>query len=174
MHPKLQGAGESFPCRGVSTGAAPLKVLVFQRPCEDTIGSAKDSSPQLVAGPKILAGASGGKGACPLFPLESFNRCRSSRSRRQSRRFLQKIRALRSLTVSVGFAAASVDFCALIVALARWPGALPPFPPTPLRGFSVPQRLRERCLWCPLLCPRRGVEKQNLEGRCPSNSPAGE
>jgi hypothetical protein len=50
MYPKIAGAGESFPCRGVSTGAAPLKVLVltlfFKRPCEDIKGSTKDSPPE--------------------------------------------------------------------------------------------------------------------------------
>jgi hypothetical protein len=42
--PLLRGAGESFPCRGVSTGAAPLKVLFFKRPCEDTTRSEEDCS----------------------------------------------------------------------------------------------------------------------------------
>jgi hypothetical protein len=44
---QIEGAGESFPCRGVSAGAAPLKVLFltlplpFKRPCEDIKGGTK-------------------------------------------------------------------------------------------------------------------------------------
>jgi hypothetical protein len=40
---QIGGAGESFPCRGVSAGAAPLKVLIlfFKRPCEDSTQTTK-------------------------------------------------------------------------------------------------------------------------------------
>jgi hypothetical protein len=37
-------------------------ILLFKRPCEDTKGGTKDSSPKHVAGQPILAGAFGGKG----------------------------------------------------------------------------------------------------------------
>jgi hypothetical protein len=67
-HPKLRGAGESFPCRGVSTGTAPLKVLILVlRPCEDTKEGTKNSPPKRVAEPKILAGAWGERGLAPYF-----------------------------------------------------------------------------------------------------------
>jgi hypothetical protein len=43
---QIEGAGESFPCRGRLRGRRPLKVLIlfFKRPCEDTKGNEEVSS----------------------------------------------------------------------------------------------------------------------------------
>jgi hypothetical protein len=81
---QIAGAGESFPCRGVSTGAAPLKVLIltFKRPCEETKGSTEDSPPKRVAVPPILAGGrSGGKGAAPPATAQGRRLWRQARPR---------------------------------------------------------------------------------------------
>jgi hypothetical protein len=177
----LRGAGESFPCRGVSTGAAPLKVLFlilfFKRPCEDTIGSTKDSSPTDVAAPPILAGASGGKGAAPpISAQEQRSGRRSSRSRRQSRRFLQKIGALESLIVSVGFADARGELPHLWKPSSGNRGQAP-FPPTPLRGSVILRRSARGESFVVRVVSSQGRKNQNqdLEGRCPGrNTPAGE
>jgi hypothetical protein len=43
-----------------------------------------------------------------------------------------------SLPLSIGFAAANANFYAPISAFERRPGALPPFPPTPLNEGGIP------------------------------------
>jgi hypothetical protein len=85
-------------------------------------------------------GRSGVEGAAPPVAARMLRLGhQSSHSRRRSRRFLQKIRALGSFTVRVGFAAARVSFCAPWKPSSGNRGQAP-FPPTPLRGSVGPRR----------------------------------
>jgi hypothetical protein len=60
---KIAGCRGIIPLPGSLRGSAPQGFdFAFQRPCEAPTWSEKASFPKPVAGPKILAGAFGGKG----------------------------------------------------------------------------------------------------------------
>ncbi|MDR0380035.1 MAG: hypothetical protein LBI62_08880, partial [Candidatus Accumulibacter sp.] len=65
---QIEGAGESFPCRGVSTGTAPLKVLILVfTPLRGHNTEHERFLSHGRRGPPILAGAWGERGLAPYF-----------------------------------------------------------------------------------------------------------
>jgi hypothetical protein len=164
----IAGCRGIIPLPGCLRGSAPQGFdFGFYAPARIQHGPRKITFPRIVAESPILAGAWGERGLAPYRRVNARSKRGGSRSRRQSRRFLQKISALGSIAVSVGFADANASFCALWESSSGNRGQ-PPFPPNaPARVFGLPTGCG-RVTFCGLYCVLAGAfEKQNLEGRCP-------